>query len=126
MKYSRQRELIKKALSKRIDHPTAEDIFEEIHEIDPNISLATVYRNLNLLADNGEIRRVRYQGVSDRYDHIMTEHFHFVCNKCGKVRNLSIKTEFAKMDDLIKNEIASSVEHHDLIVYGVCKECQQD
>lgn len=125
MKYSRQRELIKNALSKRTDHPTAEDIYHEIHDIEPTISLATVYRNLNLLADNGEIRKVKFQGTSDRFDPITAEHFHFVCNRCGKVQDLSIKTEFKKMDELIMSETGADVYFHDLIVYGECRECLQ-
>lgn len=126
MKYSRQRELIKSVLAKRLDHPTAEDIYQEIHDIEPTISLATVYRNLNLLADNGEIRKIKFQGTSDRFDPITAEHFHFVCNNCGKVKDLSIKTEFKKMDELIMEETGADVYFHDLIVYGVCKECLQE
>ena len=126
MKYSRQREIIKRALKDSNNHPTAEDIYEDIHDLEPNISLATVYRNLNLMAEMGEIRKVKYQGTSDRFDPIVEEHFHFVCDKCGKVENLSIKTEFTKMDELIMDETGANVKYHDLIVYGVCKKCQQD
>lgn len=126
MKYSRQREIVKKALAGRTDHPTAEDIYQVVHKIDANISLATVYRNLNLLSDMGEISRVSFCGASDRFEERTDEHFHHVCTKCGKVQDLTIKAPFGKMDDLIKQETGAKVDKHDLIAYGVCKECQQE
>lgn len=124
MKYSRQREIVKRALAERIDHPTADEIYQSIHEIDPNISLATVYRNLNLLSEMGEIARVRFCGDSDRYESRTDEHFHFMCKKCGKVLDLNIKAPLEKMDALISQEMGANVNGHDLIAYGVCKECQ--
>ena len=108
MKYSRQRELIKSVLSKRTNHPTAEDIYQEVHDIEPTISLATVYRNLNLLADNGEIRKIKFQGTSDRFDPITSEHFHFVCNNCAardELTTIVITFPFISLIyDSLKNE----------------------
>ena len=63
LKYSRQREAIKTFLAGRYDHPTAETVYLGIKEEFPNISLGTVYRNLSLLSDIGEIRN--YRPVSD-------------------------------------------------------------
>lgn len=54
-KYSRQRELIKRNMLSRYDHPTADAVYTSIREEIPNISLGTVYRNLRLLVDQGEI-----------------------------------------------------------------------
>lgn len=54
LKYSRQRELIKNFLTGRRDHPTAEIVYRNVRQQNPNISLGTVYRNLTLLADRGK------------------------------------------------------------------------
>ena len=59
LKYSRQRESIKEFLRSRTDHPTADTVYENLRQIYPNISLGTVYRNLSLLSDIGEIRKGR-------------------------------------------------------------------
>ena len=58
LKYSRQREAIKTFLAGRYDHPTAETVYLGIKEEFPNISLGTVYRNLSLLSDIGEIQKL--------------------------------------------------------------------
>lgn len=58
LKYSRQRESIKEFLRSRTDHPTADTVYENLRQIYPNISLGTVYRNLSLLSDIGEIRKL--------------------------------------------------------------------
>ena len=58
LKYSRQRESIKENLMNRFDHPTADMVYSDIRKIYPNISLGTVYRNLSLLSDLGEIRKL--------------------------------------------------------------------
>ena len=126
MKYSRQREIIKDLiLKKKYEHPTAQEIYDEIKKEEPTISLATVYRNLSFLSDTGVIRKINYVSNTEHYDPILEEHFHFVCTKCGKISNLSIKTQFDKMDEIIKNETKGEVNRHELIVYGVCGECKK-
>ena len=68
LKYSRQRESIKEFLTGRTDHPTADFVYENMKQIYPNISLGTVYRNLSLLADLGEIQKLSSFGGADRFD----------------------------------------------------------
>ena len=68
LKYSRQRESIKEFLMTRTDHPTADTVYENLRLIYPNISLGTVYRNLSLLADIGEIRKLPSTSGADRFD----------------------------------------------------------
>ena len=67
LKYSRQRESIKEFLTGRTDHPTADFVYENMKQIYPNISLGTVYRNLSLLADLGEIQKLSSFGGADRF-----------------------------------------------------------
>ena len=68
LKYSRQRESIKEFLRTRTDHPTADVVYENMKLIYPNISLGTVYRNLSLLADLGEIKKLSSFAGADHFD----------------------------------------------------------
>ena len=68
LKYSRQRESIKEFLMTRKDHPTADVVYENVKKIYPNISLGTVYRNLSLLSDLGEIQKLSSFGGADHFD----------------------------------------------------------
>lgn len=68
LKYSRQRESIKEFLMTRTDHPTADTVYHQLRKIYPNISLGTVYRNLALLADIGEIQKICTGDGADRFD----------------------------------------------------------
>ena len=79
LKRSKQRESIKKFLISRYDHPTAETVYMNIKEEFPNISLGTVYRNLSLLADIGEIQKLSTGIGPDRFDGNPTPHYHFIC-----------------------------------------------
>ena len=90
LKYSRQREAVKEFLASRIDHPTADTVYTNLREKFPNISLGTVYRNLSLLADMGEIIKITTGDGADRFDGRITPHNHFICHKCHKVSDLEI------------------------------------
>ena len=91
LKYSRQREAIKASLMNRCDHPTADALYASIREEFPNISLGTVYRNLNLLVETGEIRKLSCGSGADHYDGDVSPHYHFVCRECGHVYDMDIK-----------------------------------
>ena len=77
LKRSRQREMIKSFLMGRKDHPTADVIYSNLKQQDPNLSLGTVYRNLTLLSDMGEILRLRVGDGVDHFDADTSEHYHF-------------------------------------------------
>ena len=89
-KYSRQRELIKEFLMTRKDHPTADIIYQNVRNENPNISLGTVYRNLTLLAKDGEIRRLNVGDGTDHFDADTSPHYHFVCTECSSVIDLKM------------------------------------
>ena len=84
MRYSKQRELVANVIKNRCDHPTADMIYSSCREIEPNISLGTVYRNLKLLADEGVIITLETEDKKVHYDGDMSRHSHFICKKCGK------------------------------------------
>lgn len=121
LKYSRQRESIKNFLCSRDDHPTADMIYTSIRREFPNISLGTVYRNLSLLIELGEIRKVMTDGA-DRFDAKLTPHSHFICRECGCVLDVMIPVE----DPVSRiNQVweYGDVEECRLEFRGVCKKC---
>lgn len=100
-------------------HPTAETVYNAVVEKLPAITLATVYRNLNLMADRGEILRLEINNEY-RYDADISYHQHCVCRKCGKIIDLFQKeiSKYALGKIKIDSFIPSSVN---VIFYGHCK-----
>ena len=82
LKYSRQRECIREYVQKCKEHPTADQVYAEIKREFPNISLGTVYRNLSLLSEIGEIQKLSNFGGADHFDGCVTPHCHFMCKEC--------------------------------------------
>lgn len=123
LKYSRQRESIKNFLMTRKDHPTADVVYTNVRKEYPNISLGTVYRNLSLLAEIGEIMKIPTGDGPDHFDGNPLPHYHFICKKCSSVIDL----EMESIDEI--NEKASAnfngiVEGHMAYFYGTCESCK--
>lgn len=122
LKYSRQRESIKKFLMSRTDHPTAETIYENLREEYPKISLGTVYRNLSLLTDIGEIRTISTGVGPDRFDGNILPHYHFICRHCGQVIDLNVH-ELEHINLLAQHDFPGVIEGHRVFFYGSCAAC---
>lgn len=124
MNYSKQREIILNTLKENVVHPTAEYLYAKIQEKDPKISLATLYRNLNQLTENGMIKKIDGLETSSHYDHNTNEHYHFICTKCRRV--FDIDAEVAP--ELIRRTEEKTdflIENHDIVFSGICKDCRQ-
>lgn len=122
LKNSKQRQLIKSFLMTRKDHPTADIVYTNVRRQIPNISLGTVYRNLTLLADLGEIERLRVGDGIDHFDADISPHYHFVCNHCGCVIDLDMDS----IEDILQIANANFGGHitgHATYFYGTCEEC---
>ena len=125
LKYSRQREAIKNFLMTRKDHPTADVVYDNVRKEFPNISLGTVYRNLTLLSDMGELLRLRVGDGMDHFDADTSPHYHFICSECGSVSDLDMKI----IDDLTETaqkNFDGKIEGFSMFFYGVCKECENN
>lgn len=90
LKYSRQRESIKHYLMTTKEHPTADTVYMHVKKEFPNISLGTVYRNLNLLTDIGEAIKISTPDGGDRFDGRIEPHNHFLCEECGRLLDLDL------------------------------------
>ncbi|MBR0277025.1 MAG: transcriptional repressor [Clostridia bacterium] len=125
MKYSKQREAIKEMLYKRNDHPTAEQLYSDLKNDFPNISLGTVYRNLSLLEQIGEIAKISAGKDSVRYDGILEPHSHFMCTECDSLIDLDITLDTDIYSD-VETSANGKVNSHSLIFYGLCSKCQKN
>jgi len=117
---TKQKEIVLNAVSKRCDHPSAEQIAQDVQKIDPKISLGTVYRNLNSLSEEGKISAVRLS-AADRFDFDNSKHNHFVCEKCKRVFDIPIQYD-TKLDNISVDGF--SIESHQTIFKGLCPECK--
>jgi len=125
LKYSRQRESIKKYLSQTKEHPTADTVYMHIRSIFPNISLGTVYRNLNLLVDQGEALKLSYGTGADRFDANVHPHYHFLCSTCQRVLDLDIDAEgIEKINDIAGENFAGKIQGYSAFFYGKCPDCR--
>ena len=122
LKKSRQRDALLNELQSRYDHPTAEELYLEVKKDIPNLSLGTVYRNLNLLENSGEIVKISADGA-DRYDGNLAPHCHFSCVKCGSVTDIKLPENAFPIADNIINCVNGTVERYSLSLFGVCSEC---
>ncbi len=123
MNYSRQREIILETLTNNAVHPTAEELYSLLEKEYGTASLATLYRNLNLLAANGIIKKIDGLEQSSHYDHNIDEHYHFMCNKCKKVYDVSAAVAPGLIEQAEK-ELGADIESCDIIFHGTCKDCK--
>ena len=85
---TQQKKVIMDFLRQSHVHPTAEEVYDAVRQILPRISLGTVYRNLELLAAAGAIRKIESPGQARRFDGDLNPHYHARCVSCGRIKDL--------------------------------------
>ena len=125
LKHSKQRDMIMDFLMTRKDHPTADVVYMNVRQQNPNISLGTVYRNLTLLADLGEIQRLRLGDGVDHFDADTSRHYHFICNDCGSVIDLEMES-IESITDIAAKHFKGHVAGHVTHFYGSCENCMKE
>ncbi|MBO4991211.1 MAG: transcriptional repressor [Firmicutes bacterium] len=118
-----QRSLVLEAVNRLQCHATADEIYEEIKKDHPNISRATVYRNLNVLSEMGEIRRMETPGGADRFDHRCHDHCHVRCQKCGRVFDVDVDF-ITGLEQRIRDAHGFEFTGYDILFRGICPDCQ--
>lgn len=122
--YSRQREIILQVIKNNRTHPTAEQIYNMVKEQDEKISRSTVYRNINILLNNGTIRKITISNKPDRYDFVEKLHYHVVCKECGNIYDFYYKFNQIEIARKIKKEIGFITNVDDITITGICNKCQ--
>lgn len=127
-KYSQHREAILVSLKNRQDHPTADTLYFELKQKFPSISLATVYRNLVDLSNEGEIQKIQMGNVADCFDGNTDEHMHFICDECNKIIDIKINDEYKNFtNDYIGpslKRIGGKVNKYNITLRGICSDCK--
>lgn len=119
-----QRSLVFEAVNQLQCHATADEIYQAIMKEHPNISRATVYRNLKLLSETGEIRKMEIPGGPDRFDHRIQEHCHVRCEKCGRVFDVDMEY-ITGLEKNIKESHGFAFTGYDILFRGICPDCQK-
>ena len=121
-RYTIQRSLVLEAVKALRRHVSADEVYEIIVAKHPDISRGTVYRNLNLLSDNGEIRKVEIPGGAALYDHLCHDHYHAKCIHCGRVFDVAMEY-ITDLEKNINDTQGFVFTGHDIIFKCVCREC---
>lgn len=120
-----QRNVILEELRKTKTHPTADSIFKLVRRRVPSISFGTVYRNLNLLRDGGQILELACGKYSCRYDGNISNHYHFFCLGCKRVFDLDMPVQ-KELDNKVTKKTGFNVKSHRMDFYGYCRECKSN
>ena len=122
MRLTSQRQVIFEELIKVKSHPTANEVYDMVRKRLPRIGLGTVYRNLNLLAELGIIRRLEVGGEQKLFDGDISPHYHIRCINCNRVDDI-----FIKMDRGLEKSAASCCDYkildHHVQFSGICSKC---
>jgi len=124
VKKTKQKEAILRVLRSTTSHPTADWIYAEVRKEIPNISLGTVYRNIKLLRQSGEISEIDFSGTLSRFDGNPDNHYHFRCEKCGRVFDVDEPVN-KELDERVARKTGFKISHHRLEFRGLCRECQE-
>jgi Fur family peroxide stress response transcriptional regulator len=120
---TRQREAILKILRNTRAHPNADWIYEEVKKEIPNISKGTVYRNLKVLREGGQISELNLNGTVSRFEAKQASHYHFRCEQCGRVIDVDSPVH-RDLDREVAKRTGLKITHHQLEFRGVCHDCQ--
>lgn len=120
--YSRQREVIYRLLAATASHPTAEWIYTQAREELPQISLGTVYRNLQILRDQGRIRELQFTPGQARYDAMMDPHQHFICSACGLMVDIHVGQDLP-LGHIGGLPPGAAIEQVHVELFGLCPDC---
>src|SRR5690625_4768007 len=103
-------------------HPTADEIYKALESKFPNMSVATVYNNLRILKELGLVQELTYGDDSSRFDSSPEEHYHIICEECGKIVDFHYPT-LDEIESLAEKVSGFEISHHRMELYGVCNEC---
>lgn len=117
-----QKSLILEMVQKLHCHPTADEVYAAVAAKYPNISRATVYRNLKQLAAMGKISEIETPGSADHFDCRLHGHYHVRCVKCGCVFDVEMEY-LSDLEKLVKDANGFQLMGHDLMFKGICPAC---
>jgi Fur family peroxide stress response transcriptional regulator len=139
-KHSKKRDQILTMIRSTLSHPSAHWVYEQLKPVIPGLSLGTVYRNISLFLEEGEVISVGVVRGEERFDGRVRPHPHFVCSRCGKIIDIPGPAH-ETLEDAAKaalgetpgaaslGELASPalhIDHRRTVFYGLCEECHRE
>ena len=119
---TRQLDAVYKAVRAVMDHPTAEQVHARVRKSMPTVSLGTVYRNLQKLAAQERVRVVHGADRAARYDPVLEEHDHFLCERCGEVTDV-LRVRGVRVGSRELARAGYRIRSQTLTFNGVCPGC---
>lgn len=119
-----QRHAVLEYLLTSHSHPTADEIYRALEKKFPNMSVATVYNNLRILKELGLVKELTYGDDSSRFDINTEEHYHIICEECGKIVDFHYPT-LDEIESLAEKVSGFEISHHRMELYGVCSDCTE-
>ena len=118
---TKQRKIIKDIIYASYKHPTADEIYAEAKKKMTNIAVGTVYRNLSLLVESGEVRKIDTPNAPSRYDRPQVPHEHLICKECGSV----VDVGDIDLLEILKEKTGEEVIEYKLSMYYICSKCKK-
>jgi len=122
---TKQKTVILSAVRSTKIHPTAEQVHAMVLAEMPNISLGTVYRNLNHMAELGQLRRISVTDSPDRFDGDLSPHHHICCTECGEFGDRHDLPYDKNLDAIAEKKSGYKITRHETVFYGLCKNCKK-
>ena len=120
---SKQRNRILELLQSTKTHPTADWIYDQLKKEFPKLSLGTVYRNLSILEEQGQLKKIHFGSTFDRFEANISPHYHLVCESCGKIVDFELSI-YNEINTKAKQNTNFNIHHHKLEFFGLCEECK--
>jgi len=122
LRTTRQRMVLLEELRRHNNHPSADELYERVRRRLPRISLGTVYRNLEVLSQLGEIQKLELSGSLKRYDGVCSKHYHIRCVQCDRVEDAPI-APLNQIEDELYTTTVYEIIGHNLEFTGLCPRC---
>lgn len=121
---TRQRQVILQELRRVNTHPSADEVYEMVRRLLPRISLGTVYRNLEILSELGEIQKIEICGKLKRFDGNTRDHYHLRCLNCHRIDDVPEGIHF-NFNSSLSSDTGYAITGHRLEFVGLCPKCTE-
>ena len=124
-RFSKQRQIIYDMIVNNPVHPTADYIYNSLKDEYPELSLGTVYRNLNVLSEMGMIIKITSEANSEHYDGNTSKHYHLMCENCHHIYDVAIPY-LERIEEEAQKDCMHKINSHSLVFSGICKSCSNN
>ena len=125
MRLTRQRQVVLQTVKENRCHPDADSIYHILKPDHPELSLGTVYRNLNVLSENGMISRITTPFNREHYDGCTEPHYHFFCESCHQIYDLDMAYR-RDLDEEAESAGGHQIRRHEMVFHGICVNCSRN